>query len=92
VSPHEFTFELALPDTSDFESMIADLATAVFGYLGYTQEAIADLTAGMRSAVADGTAGGRHDCRVAFLAHDGHLRIAVSYDGAAAWQTTRPLP
>jgi hypothetical protein len=92
VSSHEFTFELALPDTADFETMIGDLAAAVFEYVGYAPDAKAELTARMRSAVADGAAGGRHHCRVAFFAHEGQLRIAVTYDGAAAWQTTRPLP
>ena len=88
---HEFIFELALPDQADAVTIVADLATAVLGYVGYAPDAIADVSAKMGDAVA-GAARGRHGCRVAFRAHGGELQIAVTSDGAAAWQTARPLP
>ena len=84
-------FELALPDQPDAATIVADLATAVLGYVGYAPDAIADVSAKMGDAVA-GAARGRHGCRVAFRAHGGELQIAVTSDGAAAWQTARPLP
>jgi len=92
VSTHEFTFELALPEQSDSEAIVADLAAAVLGYVGYAPDAVADLTAKTCGAVADTTARGRRGCRVAFRAHGGELQIAVTNDGSPAWQTARPLP
>ena len=101
MSPHEFVFELALPDPPDGvppgnplnnAAMLADLAAAVLWFVGYPPEAVAELTALMSGALADGSASGRQQCRVAFRAHDGHLHIAVEYDGAAQWRTGRPLP
>jgi hypothetical protein len=92
VAPHEFIFELALPDQSDSTAIVADLAAAVLGYVGYAPDAIADVTAKMGAAVAGAAARGRHGCQIAFRAHGGELRIAVTSDGAAAWQTARPLP
>ena len=81
-------FELALPDQLDSRAIVADLAAAVFTYVGYAPDAVAELTAAMRGAVVDG---GRL-CRVRFQAHEGQLRIAVACDGAARWDTNRPLP
>jgi len=92
VSTHEFTFELALPGQADSEAIVAELAVAVLGYVGYAPEAIADLTARMRGAVATTTARGTRGCHVAFRAHDGELRIAITNDGTAKWQDARPLP
>jgi hypothetical protein len=95
VPPPEFTFELALPNTSvpgKHDAMITSLADAVLGYLGYAPEAIADLQANIRGAMAAGAASGREHCRVAFLAHEGELGIAVTYGGVAVWQTSRDLP
>jgi len=91
VPHHEFIFELALPDQTDATVIVADLAAAVLGYVGYAPDAIADVSAKMGDAVA-GAARGRHGCHVAFRVHDGELRIAVTSDGAAAWHTARPLP
>jgi len=92
VATHEFIFELALPDQSDSRAIVADLAAAVLGYVGYAPEAIADVTAKMGDAVAGAAVRGRSGCHVAFRAHGGELRIAVTSDGAAPWQTARPLP
>jgi len=92
VPPDEFVFELALPDQPDSNVIVADLAAAVLGYVGYAPDAIADVTAKMRDAVAGAAARGRNGCHVAFRVHDGELQIAVSSDGAGAWQTARPLP
>ena len=89
---HEFIFELALPDQLDAVTIVADLAAAVLGYVGYTPDAIADVSAKMGDAVAGAAARGRHGCHVAFRAHGGELQIAVTSDGAAAWHTARPLP
>jgi len=92
VPPHEFIFELALPDQPDSRAIIADLAAAVLGYVGYAPQAIADVTAELHVAVADASVRGRNGCLVAFRAQDGELRIAVKSGGADAWQTARPLP
>jgi hypothetical protein len=85
-------FELALPDQPNSRAIVADLAAAVLGYVGYAPEAIADVTAKLRDAVADASVSGRDGCLIAFRAHDGELRIAVRSGGADAWQTARPLP
>jgi hypothetical protein len=92
VATHDFTFEMALPHQSDSEAIVAELATAVLGYVGYAPDAIADLTAKMCGAVADTTARGQRGCRVAFRAQGGELQIAVINDGTARWQDVRPLP
>jgi hypothetical protein len=92
VPPDEFIFELALPDQPDARAIVADLAAAVLGYVGYAPDAVADVTAKMHEAVAGAARRGRHGCRVVFRVHGGELRIAVSSDGAAAWHTARPLP
>jgi hypothetical protein len=85
-------FELALPDQPDAKAMVGDLAAAVLGYVGYAPDAIADVTAKLRAAVADASVHGRNGCLVAFRAHDGQLRIAVRTGGADSWHTARPLP
>jgi hypothetical protein len=92
VATHDFTFEMALPHQSDSEAIVAELAAAVLGYVGYAPDAIADLTAKMCGAVADTTARGQRGCRVAFRAQGGELQIAVINDGTARWQDVRPLP
>jgi hypothetical protein len=92
VPPHEFVFELALPDQPDSKAIVAELAAAVLGYVGYAPDAIADVAAKIGDAVAGAAARGRHGCHVAFRAHGGELQIAVTSDGAAAWHTARPLP
>ena len=87
-------FELALPDNAGSENrvaIVADLATAVLVYVGYGPDAVAELAAAMRGAVASATTNGQQ-CTVDFHAHDGQLRIAIAYDGVAAWRTARPLP
>jgi hypothetical protein len=85
-------FELALPDQPEARAMVGDLAAAVLGYVGYAPDAIADVSAKLRDAVADASIGGRNGCLVAFRAHGGELRIAVRSGGADRWQTARPLP
>jgi hypothetical protein len=85
-------FELALPDQPDAKAIVGDLAAAVLGYVGYAPDAIADVTAKLRAAVADASVRGRNGCLVAFRAHDGQLRIAVRSGGADSWHTARPLP
>jgi len=90
--PHEFIFELALPDQPDSKVIVAELAVAVLGYVGYAPETIAEMSAKMRDAVAGAAARGPNGCHVAFRVHAGELRIEVTSGGTAAWQTARPLP
>ena len=90
--PHEFIFELALPDQPDANVMVGELAAAVLGYVGYAPDAIADVAAKLREAVADASVRGRNGCLVAFRVHNGEMRIAVRSGGAEEWQTARPLP
>jgi hypothetical protein len=85
-------FELALPDQPNSRAIVADLAVAVLGYVGYAPDAIADVAAKLRDAVADASVRGPNGCLVAFRAHGGELRIAVKSGGADRWQTARPLP
>jgi len=85
-------FELALPNQPESRAIIADLAAAVLSYVGYAPDAIADVAATLRDAVADASMHSRNGCLVAFRAHDGELQIAVRCGGADRWQTARPLP
>ena len=91
-------FEMALPESAGpgndatQPAMIADVGAAVLAYVGFAPDAIASMTAEMRTAARNGSANRLQACRVAFHAHDGEIQIAISYDGVSAWRTARPLP
>jgi hypothetical protein len=91
VSDHEFLFALELSDEKTFDGMLADVAQAVLVHVGLAKPAIDELSQALRAALAKVAAAGRHRCVVRFVARAGELQIAVTYDGGAPWETTRPL-
>jgi hypothetical protein len=92
VSDHDFVFALDLSDPAQFDSMVAEVARAVFGHAGCAAGDVAEVTAALQSALAKGAAGGRRRCDVRFQAHAGELQVTLSFDGLSEWRTSRPLP
>ena len=98
MSPHEFLFTLTLSDEApsshslNADAMLGDLIASVLAYVGFVPEAVADMTAALRGALAAGVAQGASRANLAFRAHQGELAITIAYDDGAEWRTTRPLP
>jgi len=92
VPDHDFFFALQLSDETRFQGMLAELTSAVLGYVGYAAGAADELSGVLRKALADGHRRGRTRCDVRFRAGAGELHISVAYEGGAEWRTTRPLP
>ena len=88
----EFTFSLALSHEPRFDPMLADLAAAVLRHVGYDGGQVKELIGVLQDAMARARAGGGRACEVAFHAHDGELHLALTFDAAAEWRTSRPLP
>jgi len=91
VSDHDFVFALDLSDPAQLDSMLIEVARAVFVHVGYTAEASRELTAALRSAVIETTSSGRR-CAVRFQAAAGQLQMTVACDGGGEWRASRPLP
>jgi hypothetical protein len=92
VSDHDFFFALDISDEPEFDRMLGELASVVFGYVGYPAPAVDELTSVLRDALASRVASGRRRCDVRFLARAGELQIVVACAGSPEWRTTRPLP
>jgi hypothetical protein len=91
VSDHDFVFALDLSDPAQLDSMLVEVARAVFVHVGYSTETAGELTAALRSAVIETTSADRR-CAVRFEAGAGQLRMLVSCDGGGEWRASRPLP
>ena len=92
MSDHEFVFALEMSADRDSDRMLGQLVATVLGHVGFTAPAIAELTAALRGALANGAAPGQPRCDVRFVAHAGELQIVVARPGADEWRTSRPLP
>jgi len=92
VSDHDFVFALDLSDPARFDSMLAEVAHAIFGHVGYAADASGELTSALSGAFAEAAAAGARRCRLRFEARQGELTLAISCDGGSDWQTSRPLP
>ena len=91
MNDHDFVFALDLSDPAQLDSMLVEVARAVFVHVGYSAEAAGELTAALRSAVIETTTTDR-PCVVRFEARAGQLRMTVSCDGGGEWRASRPLP
>ena len=89
---HQFLFALDLSDHARFDGMLGEVARNVLGHVGYAHDAVAELVALLRAALAENAAHASHHCRVQFSAASGELQIVVSYGGGREWRTKRPLP
>jgi hypothetical protein len=89
VPDQEFVFSLELSGEAGFEDMVNDIARTVLGSAGFAGDP-APLSGAIGQALA--AAGARVPCVLSFHAHDGTLRIAVTCDGHARWQTAVDLP
>jgi hypothetical protein len=92
VPDHDFFFALDISDEPEFDRMLGELASVVFGYVGYPASAADELTSVLRAALASRVASGRRRCDIRFLAGAGELEIVVACAGSPEWRTTRPLP
>jgi hypothetical protein len=92
LSDHEFVFALEMSADPASDRMLDQLAATVLGHVGFAAPVIAELTAALHGALANGAAHGQPRCDVRFVAHAGALQIVVARAGAAEWRTTRPLP
>ena len=91
MSDHDFVFALDLSNPAQLDSMLVEVARAVFAHVGYSAEAARDLTAELRNAVIEATTGGQ-PCSLRFEAHAGELQVLVSRDGGSGWRTSHRLP
>ena len=91
MSDHDFVFALDLSDPAQLDSMLVEVARAVFVHVGFPAEATGELTAALRSAVIETTSAGQR-CAVRFQAGAGQLQMMVSCDGGGEWRASRPLP
>jgi hypothetical protein len=92
VSEHDFFFALDIADEPELDRMLAELASAVFGYVGYAPGASDDLAGVMRKALAERVAAGQRRCTVRFQSIDGQLQVVVAGGSQPEWRTSRPLP
>ena len=72
-----------------FEGMVNELTHTMLRSIGYTGDP-AVLSGAIAQVLA--AAGSHSHCQLRFHAHDGKLRIAVTCDGHARWQTSLALP
>ena len=91
MSDHDFVFALDLSDPTQLDSMLVEVARAVFVHVGFHAEATGELTAALRSAVIEMASAGQR-CAVRFQARAGQLQMMVSCDGGGEWRASRPLP
>ena len=91
MSDHDFVFALDLSDPTQLDSMLVEVARAVFVHVGFHAEATGELTAALRNAVIETTSAGQR-CAVRFQAGAGQLQMMVSCDGGGEWRASRPLP
>lgn len=92
MSDHTFVFALDLSDPAPFDFMLTEVCRAVFGFTGYSSEAVTELTVALQGALSRGAAGAPRGCTVRFQAHGSELEVVVSFDGGGEWRTSRPLP
>jgi hypothetical protein len=92
VSEPEFLFALELSDEASFDRMLADIADAVFLYLGFTRQAVEALAADIRGALAGPAGAARRPCAVRFVVRGRDMEIVVAHEGAAEWRTRQSLP
>jgi hypothetical protein len=92
VPDQDFLFALDMSGEPPFDSMLAELARAVLGYVGCASPAIDALTGQLGAALADRAANGNRRCEVRFRARGGELEIIVAGAGRPDWRTTCPLP
>jgi hypothetical protein len=92
VPDHDFFFALDMSDEPDLDRMVAELAAAVLGHVGYTAAASEDLSRALHAALTSRLASGERRCTVRFLASGGQLQVVIAGDGAPEWRTSRPLP
>lgn len=89
---HDLLFSLNLSDGPPFDEMLSGVATSLLGRLGYSAEAVAEISAVLHAALVQGAADGRRQCDVQFRVEAGKLQIVVSYAGGREWRASRPLP
>jgi hypothetical protein len=92
VSDQDFFFALDVSGDPESDQMLAEVARAVLGHVGYANSAIAALTGELHAALTERVSGGKRCCHVRFRAEAGHLEIVVAGAGRAEWRTTWPLP
>jgi hypothetical protein len=91
VSDHDFVFALDLSNPAQLDSMLVEVAGAVFVHVGYSAAVAGEWTAALRSAAIDAARSGQRYA-LRFEARAGELQVAVSCDGRGEWRTSRALP
>ena len=92
MSAHDFSFALELSDEPRYDSMLAELAGAVFTHVGMTADAAGQRTGDLRKALSAAAAGGSPRCEIRFRSHGGALDVVVTFAGGGEWRTTCALP
>ena len=88
----EFFFALEFSSQGAPASLVEDLATHVFRYVGCERDQVSGLTEALQQAVANGSSSGHRRCDVQFRASKGELEILVSSNGGRVWQTSLAIP
>src|SRR5262245_25619821 len=92
VAATEFFFALEFSSQGAPASLVEDLASQVFRYVGCEVDQVSGLTEALQQAVANGSSAGRRRCDVQFKASNGSLEILVSSNGGRIWQTSLTIP
>ena len=89
---HEFFFALEFSSQGVPASLVEDLASQVFRYVGCSAATVSGLTEAFEEATAGSAVGGHPRCDVQFRAHNGKFDVLVSSNGGRIWQETLPIP
>jgi hypothetical protein len=92
VAPPEFFFALEFSSQGAPASLVEDLATHVFKYVGCPNEEATGLTDALERAVDTGGAHGHRRCDVQFRVANGSLEVLVSSNGGRVWQKSLSIP
>ncbi len=88
----EFFFALEFSSQGAPASLVEDLATHVFKYVGCPNEEVNGLTNALEQAVEKGEAHGHRRCDVQFRAANGALEVLVTSNGGRVWQKSLTIP
>jgi hypothetical protein len=92
VAPPEFFFALEFSSQGAPASLVEDLATHVFKYVGCPDLEADGLTDALEKAVDNGGAHGHRRCDVQFRVSNGALEVLVSSNGGRIWQKSLTIP
>ena len=88
----QFLFALKVSDHPGFDALLGDLAECVLRQVGYSPQAIEELLAKLREAVAAAGTDGRRGGDIQFRTESDQLLIVVSSAGGRERRVAHALP